>query len=83
MGGPGSAEPPRAAAFELAVRLAGVTGTRPRVVPAPGGSYRVEAPLPDGMGGEAQRGVLDLLGEADRFGHHARAHGQAVWAELG
>ncbi|MER8182006.1 hypothetical protein [Kitasatospora sp. NPDC094015] len=76
------AELPRAAAFELAVRLAGVTGTRSRVVPAPDGSYRVEAPLPEGLAGDAQCGVLELLREADRFGHRARAFGQVVWAEL-
>ncbi|WP_371501127.1 hypothetical protein OG871_30045 [Kitasatospora sp. NBC_00374] len=73
---------PYAEAFALAVRLTGATGTRARVTLGAAGGFRVEAPLPPGMGGEAQAGVVALLRQADRFGHRYRARTQSVWAEL-
>ncbi|MFJ1702646.1 hypothetical protein [Kitasatospora sp. NPDC088346] len=73
---------PYTEAFALAVRLTGATGTRARVTLGAAGGFRVEAPLPPGLGGEAQAGVVALLRQADWFGHRNRAQAESVWAEL-
>jgi hypothetical protein len=68
--------------FELANRLAAATGGRARIRQRPGGGYLVEAELPAGLTGEAQRAVLAVLAAADRYGHRFSTTAQRVWAEI-
>ncbi|MFD9130660.1 hypothetical protein [Kitasatospora sp. NPDC059571] len=68
--------------FELANRLAAVTGTRARIRQRPGGGYLVEADLPAALAGEEHRRVLDVLAAADRYGHRFSTTAQRVWAEI-
>ncbi|MFC8455209.1 hypothetical protein [Kitasatospora sp. NPDC057223] len=69
-------------AFDLAIRLASATGTRPRVRRGPAGGYRVDAALPGSLSDEAHLAVLAALAGADRYGHRYTDAAQAVWAEL-
>ncbi len=68
--------------FDVANRLAMAAGTRARIRLRPGGGYRVDLPLPQGLRVEDQLKVLAALAGADRYGHHYTDAAQSVWAEF-
>ena len=68
--------------FDVANRLARAAGTRARIRLRPGGGYRVELALPQGLPVENQLKVLAALAGADRYGHHYTHTAQSVWAEF-
>ncbi|GAA2149256.1 hypothetical protein GCM10009760_42150 [Kitasatospora kazusensis] len=67
--------------FDAANRLARATGMRARIRLRPGGGYRVDLALPQGLPVENQLLVLEALAGADRYGHHYTDKAQSVWAE--
>ncbi|MER5641206.1 hypothetical protein ABT095_30185 [Kitasatospora sp. NPDC002227] len=69
-------------AFDVANRLARATGGRARISVRPGKGFLVEAALSPELSDEAQLAVLDVLHDADRFGHHYTPTAQHVWAEI-
>ncbi|MDH6129656.1 hypothetical protein [Kitasatospora sp. GP82] len=68
--------------FDLAYRLAVAARTRACVRLRPGGGYLVEAPLPAGLTEQEELAVLDVLADADRYGHDYSPTAERVWAEL-
>ncbi|KDN83039.1 hypothetical protein [Kitasatospora cheerisanensis] len=68
--------------FDLAARLAAATGAEARIRRLPGGGYRVEATLPGDPDARDHLVLLDVLSEADRYGHRQTARSHTIWAEL-
>ena len=66
----------------LGRRLTEVTGTLTQLAQRPEGGVRLTTPLPDDLDGNAQVVVVQLLAEADRFGHRYQVGAHSVWAEL-
>ncbi|MET9430811.1 hypothetical protein [Streptomyces sp. NPDC003036] len=61
--------------------LIAATGVEPTIEDAPG-RVRIEAALPDHLGGTQRRAILLALDRADRYGHERRENRTTVWAEL-
>ncbi|WP_143200318.1 hypothetical protein [Kitasatospora sp. CB01950] len=68
--------------FDLASRLAAATGAEARIRRLPGGGYRIEATLAGNPDAETHLVLLDVLTEADRYGHRHTARSDTIWAEL-
>ncbi|MGK4583142.1 hypothetical protein [Kitasatospora sp. HPMI-4] len=68
--------------YDLADRLAAATGARTRVRPRPGGGYLVEVTLPAGLTEEQELAALDVLSDADRYGHRYSSAVEKLWAEF-